>query len=157
MEANWAGTHSSFTASSLRFFVLILQCSEFVALTTELATARKAMFEEKAARSAIDRALPEKKAAQRAVNQSLLSSNKANALLSLELEFTQVSLTATTDKLSSKSSALNTAVIREQQMKIQLMTCEEKLTVANDKLKAIEEKMKIRGQLLDSAQQALSK
>jgi hypothetical protein len=101
--------------------------------------------------------LPEKKAAQRAVNQSLLSSNKANALLSLELEFTQVSLTTTTDKLSSKSSALNTAVIREQQMKIQLMTCEEKLTVANDKLKAIEEKMKIQGQLLDSAQQALSK
>jgi hypothetical protein len=49
MEANWAGTHSSFTASSLQFFVLILQCSEFVALTTELATARKAMFEEKAA------------------------------------------------------------------------------------------------------------
>jgi hypothetical protein len=33
-------------------------------------------------------------------------------------------------------------VIREQQMKIWLTMCEEKLTVANDKLKAVEEKMK---------------
>jgi hypothetical protein len=45
--------------------------------------------------------------------------------------------------MSSKSSALGTAVIREQQMKIRLTACEEKLTVANDKLKATEEKMKI--------------
>jgi hypothetical protein len=36
-------------------------------------------------------------------------------------------------------------------MKIQLTTCEEKLMVANDKLKAAEEKMKIYGLLLDSA------
>jgi hypothetical protein len=42
-------------------------------------------------------------------------------------------------------------------MKIRLTACEKKLTVANDKLKATEEKMKIQGQLLDSAQQALSK
>jgi hypothetical protein len=34
-------------------------------------------------------------------------------------------------------------VIREQQIKIQLMACEEKLTVTNDKLKAAEEEMKI--------------
>jgi hypothetical protein len=33
-------------------------------------------------------------------------------------------------------------VIQEQQMKIRLMACEEQLTVANDKLKAVEEKMK---------------
>jgi hypothetical protein len=38
-----------------------------------------------------------------------------------------------------------------------LTTCEEKLTVTNGKLKAVEEKMKTQGQLLDSAQQALSK
>jgi hypothetical protein len=56
------------------------------------------------------------------------------------------------------------AVIREQQMKIRLttceeklMACEEKLMVANDKLKAVEDKMKTQGQLLDTAQQVLSK
>jgi hypothetical protein len=37
------------------------------------------------------------------------------------------------------------------------MPCEEKLTVANDKLNAAEEKMKTQGHLLNSAQQALSK
>jgi hypothetical protein len=45
--------------------------------------------------------------------------------------------------LSSKSPALDTAVIQEQQMKIRLMACKEKLMVANDKLNAAEEKMKI--------------
>jgi hypothetical protein len=48
-------------------------------------------------------------------------------------------------------------VIQEQQMKIWLMACEEKLTVANDNLMATEENMKTQGQLLDLAQQALSK
>jgi hypothetical protein len=55
-------------------------------------------------------------------------------------------------------------VIQEQQMKIQLeaceeklMGCEERLTVVNDKLNATEEKMKTQGQLLDLAQQVLSK
>jgi hypothetical protein len=52
--------------------------------------------------------------------------------------------------LASKSSALDTAVIREHQMEI-------KLKVAKEKLKVAEEKMKTQGQLLDSAQQALSK
>jgi DNA-binding winged helix-turn-helix (wHTH) protein len=42
-------------------------------------------------------------------------------------------------------------------MKIWLTTSEEKLMVANNKLKAAEEKMKIQGQLLDSAQHVLSK
>jgi hypothetical protein len=49
------------------------------------------------------------------------------------------------------SSALDHVMIREQQIKIWLMACEEKLTVANDKLKATEEKMKTQGQLLDLA------
>jgi hypothetical protein len=42
-------------------------------------------------------------------------------------------------------------------MKIQPTECELKLTMANDKLKAAEEKMKTQGHLLDSAQHALSK
>jgi hypothetical protein len=75
-----------------------------------------------------------------------------------ELESTRASLTTTTDKLSSKSSALDHAVIWEKQMKIRLMTseeklmaCEEKLTVTNDKLKATKDKVNTQGQLLDSA------
>jgi hypothetical protein len=133
-EADWEGTLSSFIAFG------------FAAFTAEL---KKAMSKEKAARSVADRALAEEKAARQAAEQSLLSSNEANTLLAKGLDSTQASLTTTTDKLSSKSSALDHAVIQEQQMKIQLtvceeklMTCEEKLTVANEKLKAIEEKMK---------------
>jgi hypothetical protein len=80
-KADRAGTHSSFVASSLQFFVLTLQCPRFVALTIELAAERKALSEEKAARSAADQALPEEKAARQATDQSLLSSNEANALL----------------------------------------------------------------------------
>jgi hypothetical protein len=99
--------------------------------------------------------LAEEKAARQAINQSLLSSNEANALLAQELESIQASLTATSNKLSSKSSALDHAMIQEQQMKIQLTACELKLTMANDK--AAEEKMKTQGHLLDSAQHALSK
>jgi hypothetical protein len=101
--------------------------------------------------------LAEEKATRQAADQSLLSSNETNVLLARELESTQASLTAISDKLSSKSSALDHAVIREQQMKIQLTACEEKMMVANDKLKDAEEKMKIQGQLLDSAQHVLSK
>jgi hypothetical protein len=113
-EADRACTHSSFAALSLRFFVLTLQCSGFVALTTELAAVRKALFEEKVARSGFGR----EKAAQQAIDQSLLSSNEAIALLAQELEFTQAYLTATSGKLFSKSSTLDTVVIQEQQMKI---------------------------------------
>jgi hypothetical protein len=77
--------------------------------------------------------------------------------LARELDSTRASLTATTEKLFAKSSALDYAVIREQQMKIQLTACEEKLIVANEKLKDAEEKMRTQGQLLDSVHQALSK
>jgi hypothetical protein len=142
MEAGRVGTHSSFAASSLQFFFLTLPCFGFVAWTTELVAAGKALSEEKGAWSTTDRALAKEKAARQAVDRSLLSSTEANALLARELESTQASLTATSNKLSSKSSALDHAVIREQQLKIQLTACEEKLMVANDKLKDAEEKMK---------------
>jgi hypothetical protein len=46
--------------------------------------------------------------------------------------------------MASKSSALDTAVIREHEMEI-------KLKATKDKLKVTEEKMKSQGQLLDSA------
>jgi hypothetical protein len=67
---------------------------------------------------AADRALAEEKAAQQSIEQSLQSSNEANTLLAKELDSTRVSLTATTDKMYSKSSALNHSVIQKQQMKI---------------------------------------
>jgi chromosome segregation ATPase len=130
-------------------------------LTVEL---KKALAKEKAAWSPVDRTLAEEKATRHTAEQSLLNSNEAKALLAKELDSTRASLTTTTDKLSSKSSALDHVVIRKQQMNIwltaceeKLMACEEKLIVANDKLKAAEENMKTQGQLLDSAQQGLSK
>jgi hypothetical protein len=70
--------------------------------------------------------------------------------LTQELESTKASLTATHDKLTSKSVVLDVAVIWEQQANIQMMTAEEKLKVA-------EEKLKIQEQSLDSARHALSK
>jgi hypothetical protein len=141
-EADREGTLSSFTASSLWFFSWLHDVSGFAALTAEL---KKVMSKEKVARPATDRTLAKEKAARQATEQSLLNSNEAKALLAKELDSTQASLTATTDKLSSKSFALDHAVIREQQMKIRLTTCDEKLIVANDKLKAAEEKMKTEG------------
>jgi prephenate dehydratase len=70
--------------------------------------------------------------------------------LAQELESSQASLTATSDKLTTNSSTLDTTVIQEQNMKIQL-------TVAEENLKAIEEKLKTPWQSLDSARQALSR
>jgi hypothetical protein len=86
--------------------------------------------------------LAEEKATWQTTEQSLLNSNEVKALLAKELDSTWASLTATIEKLSSKSSALDHSMIWEQQMKIRLTACEEKLTVANDNLKATAEKMK---------------
>jgi hypothetical protein len=100
------------------------------------------LSEEKAARLAADQALVEEKATRQVADQSLLSFNEDNNLLAREIESTWASLTTTTDKLFSKSFAPDHAVIQEQQMKIRLTACEEKLTMANDKLKPAKEKMK---------------
>jgi hypothetical protein len=82
--------------------------------------------------------------------QAFQSANDAKAELTRELESTKTSLTTNHDKLTIKSSALDVAVIWEQQAKIQLTTVEEKL-------KATEEKLKTQEQSLDSSRQALSK
>jgi chromosome segregation ATPase len=94
--------------------------------------------------------LAEEKDAWQTAEQSLQTSDEARANLEWDLESVQASLTATTNKLVAKSSTLDFAVVREQKMEIQLKAAQEKLKVA-------EEKMKTQGQLLDSAQQALSK
>jgi hypothetical protein len=59
--------------------------------------------------------------------------------LTRELESTKASLTATLNKLTTKSSALDVAVIQEQHAKIQLMTVEQKLKAAEEKLKTQEQ------------------
>jgi hypothetical protein len=48
---------------------------------------------------------------------------------------TKAFITATHDKLTSNSAALNVAMIREQQAKIQMTTAREKLKAAEEKLK----------------------
>jgi hypothetical protein len=53
-----------------------------------IAELKKALSEEKAARSAADWALVEEKAAQQTDEQSLLSSNEVNTLLAKELDST---------------------------------------------------------------------
>jgi hypothetical protein len=70
-----------------------------------------------------------------AVEQALQNSNDDKAELTQELESTKASLTATHDKLTSKSTALDVAVIQEQQARIQMMMAEEKLKAAKEKLK----------------------
>jgi hypothetical protein len=114
-KADREGTLSSFTASSIWFLSWLRNVFGFTALIAEL---KKMLFEEKATWLAADRALAEEKVAQQSIEQSLQSSNEANTLLAKELDSTRVSLTATTDKLYSKSSALNHSVIQKQQMKI---------------------------------------
>jgi hypothetical protein len=94
--------------------------------------------------------LAEEKATQQTVEWSLQTSDEARANLARDLESVQASLNATTSMLTSKSSTLDTIVIREHKMEI-------KLKAAKEKLKAAEEKMKSQGQLLDLAQQALPK
>jgi DNA repair exonuclease SbcCD ATPase subunit len=121
-----------------------------VALTTQLAVAQEALSKEKTAWSVVDRSLAEEKTTHHATEQALQNSNDAKAELTQELESTKASLTATHDKLTSKSAALDVAVIQEQQAKIQMKMAEEKL-------KAAEEKLKIQEQSLDSARQTLSK
>jgi uncharacterized protein (DUF3084 family) len=99
---------------------------------------QEALTKEKTARSAADRSLAKEKTTHHA------------AELTQELESTKTSLTTTHDKLTSKSDALDIAVIQEQQAKIQMKTTKEKL-------KAAEEKIKTQEQSLDLAQQTFSK
>jgi chromosome segregation ATPase len=122
-----------------------------ISLATQLATVKKALSEGQAARSAANRSLAEDKAARQTVEQSLQGSNDAKANLARDLESAQASLTATTDKLATKSHAQDQVVIRGQKMGIQLKAVKEKLEAVEDKLKATEEKMKTQGQSLDLA------
>jgi hypothetical protein len=87
--------------------------------------------------------LADEKATRRSTDQSLQAFEEANATLNHDLLSVHASLTATKEKLSSKSSALDHVVIKE---------CE-----AQIKLEAAEEKMKAQEQQLKLAQKALPK
>jgi hypothetical protein len=57
--------------------------------------------------------------------------------LAQELETTHTSLTATCDKLTIKSTALDNMVIQRDETKIQLAKAEEKLKAAEEELKIV--------------------
>jgi hypothetical protein len=126
-------------------------------LIAQLVTANKALYEEKVPRSTIDRSLAEEKAARQTAEQSFRAADEGKANFVWNLESAEASLTTTTNKLASKSSTPDHAVVWEQKMEIQVKAAEEKLKAVEDKLKAAKEKMKTQGWLLDLAQHALPK
>jgi hypothetical protein len=71
--------------------------------------------------------LAKEKTAWQVVDQSLRASDEAKAALSQDLQSAQASLTATTEKLISKSSALDFMMIRECEAKIKLQAAEAKI------------------------------
>jgi hypothetical protein len=85
-----------------------------VALITQMIVMQEALAKQKTARSTANRSLAKEKIVHHAVEQALQNSNDAKAKLTQELESTKASLTATHDKLTSKSAALDVAVIQEQ-------------------------------------------
>jgi hypothetical protein len=119
-------------------------------LATELVAAQKALSTEMSARLAPDQALVEERAARRATEQALQHSKDANTKLALELDNTQASLVANRDKLECKSKSLAFQVIHADESALWLKNIE-------GKLNTVKEDLKTQGQLLESAQQALSK
>jgi hypothetical protein len=71
--------------------------------------------------------LAKEKTAWQVVDQSLRASDEAKAALSQDLQSAQASLTATIEKLISKSSALDFMMIREREAKIKLQAAEAKI------------------------------
>jgi chromosome segregation ATPase len=116
-------------------------------LAAQLEIAQKALSKEKSSRSAVAKALADEKAAQKVAEQD---SKKSIAELSQELEVANTLLTATRDKLASKSATLDNTVILRDEAKLQLVKSEEKLWAAEEELKTQE-------QSLESARQALSR
>jgi hypothetical protein len=76
-----------------------------------LVVAQEALSKEKTARLAANQSLAEEKTACHAAEQALQNSDDAKVELTREMESTKASLTATHDKLTSKSAALVVVVI----------------------------------------------
>jgi hypothetical protein len=112
-------------------------------MATHLEAAEKALSEERAARLAADQSLAEEKVVRQIADQALRSSEEANAALNRDLQSAQASVTATMEKLSSKSLALDLVVIREREVQINL--------------KKLDEEKQARELLLKSTQKVLDK
>jgi hypothetical protein len=110
------------STSVVNFIILVL-----TAIIAELETSKKALAKERSARLVADRSLAEQNAAQQSANQSLRASEEAKAALNKDLLSTHASLTATEEKLSSKSSAFDCVVIMEREVQIKLEATEEKM------------------------------
>jgi hypothetical protein len=82
-------------------------------LSAQLAGARKALSNEKSARSDAAKALAEEKAARLAAKQALKDADKAKNKLAHALEMTQAAYTVTQDKIAPKSKELDDVVIQE--------------------------------------------
>jgi hypothetical protein len=108
-------------------------------MIAELVATKRALPEEKAFQSAVDLSLAEEKAARQTAEQSLQTSDEARVNMAWDLVLVLASLTATT----SKSSAMDIAMIRVHGMEIKLKATKEKLKTTKDKIKS-------QGQLLDS-------
>jgi hypothetical protein len=112
-----------------------LRPSLFAVLTNDLKAAQKALLDEKSARLGVENSLAEEKAARQVTEQSLQQSQDVNATLALELENAQTSLTATRDKLDSKSKDLDFQVIRADEAMLRLKNAESWLKAAEFFLK----------------------
>jgi hypothetical protein len=119
VDAEREGTQSYITA--LNYLLLLLTSSFFVvvALAAELETTKKTIYEEKATRLAANQSLAEERAARQIADQHLQASQEANFALNKDLS-TQASLTATHQKFSAKSSALDRIIIKECEAHIKL-------------------------------------
>jgi hypothetical protein len=105
-------------------------------LVKDLETAQKVLSAEQFARSVAE--------------QILQQSKNINAALSLKLDNVKTSLAITQDKLDRESKALDSQTTRADEAELRLKSVE-------DKLKTVEEDLKVKGLLLESAQEALAK
>jgi hypothetical protein len=101
-------------------------------LASLLEAAQKVLSKEKSSRSAAKKALAEERAAREVAEYAL---KKSSEELSQELEIGNTSLTATHDKLASKSAALDAMVILRDDAKLLLAKSEEKLQATKIVLK----------------------
>jgi predicted RNA-binding protein YlxR (DUF448 family) len=106
--------------SFVDFLILVL-----VTLAARLEADEKVMSEERAAWLAINQSLAEKKVARQIADRSARSYQEANTALNQDLQSVQAFVTATMEKLSSKSSALDLAVIWEREVQINLQKLDE--------------------------------
>jgi hypothetical protein len=106
---------------SLADFLILL----LVALAVHLEAPEKVLSEERASRLATNQYLAEEKAARQLADRSAWSYQKANATLNQDLQSAQASVTATMEKLSSKSLALDFVVIPEREVQLNLQKVDE--------------------------------